>query len=241
MFAMNFRYLIMMKRIKTFALLLTLSLSAILTKAQDAIVISEGNFVRGTITGMDFTTVMLKNDDDGSLSPYKAKDIKEFLWNGDTYVSKPIVVKKRMEIGFFKLIEQGTVNLYSVGGTSAVEEAQPKRARIRPSIGIGGGTGGFGGIGGGVGITLGGGRNREDSQPRQAGPTAYFLERFGSGPMVEIPVNAGNSDNKNQQIKSALLQKLSNDDDLAERIKATESFDSKLIRAFVAAYNEMRK
>ena len=231
----------MMKRIKTFALLLILSITALTTKAQDAIVISDGNFVRGTITGMDFTTVILKNDDDGSLSPYKAKDIKEFLWNGDTYVSKPIVVKKRMELGFFKRIEQGTVNLYSVGGNSAVEVPEPKKARIRPSIGIGGGAGGFGGVGGGVGISLGGGRNRADSQPRQAGPTAYFLERFGTGPMVELPVNAGNSDNKNQLIKNALLQKLSNDEDLAERIKATETFDPKLIRAFVAAYNEMHK
>jgi hypothetical protein len=231
----------MMKRIKTFALLLTLSMTAILTKAQDAVVISDGNFVRGTITGMDFTTVILKNDDDGTLSPYKAKDIKEFLWNGDTYVSKPIVIKKRMELGFFKLIEQGSVNLYSVGGNSAVEAPERKKARIRPSIGIGGGTGGFGGVGGGVGISLGGGRNREDNEPRQAGPTAYFLERFGTGPMVELPVNCGNSDNKNQQIKNALLQKLSNDEDLAERIKATETFDAKLIKAFVAAYNEMHK
>jgi hypothetical protein len=231
----------MMKRIKTFALLLTLSMTAILTKAQDAVVISDGNFVRGTITGMDFTTVILKNDDDGTLSPYKAKDIKEFLWNGDTYVSKPIVIKKRMELGFFKLIEQGSVNLYSVGGNSAVEAPERKKARIRPSIGIGGGTGGFGGVGGGVGISLGGGRNREDNEPRQAGPTAYFLERFGTGPMVELPVNGGNSDNKNQQIKNALLQKLSNDEDLAERIKATETFDAKLIKAFVAAYNEMHK
>lgn len=221
--------------------MLLLSMSAIIANAQDAIVISDGNFVRGTIQGADFFTVTLKNDNEGTLSIYKAKDIKEFLWNGDTYVSKPIVIKKRMEIGFFKLIERGTVNLYSVGGTSAVEEVQPKRARIRPSIGVGGGTGGFGGLGGGVGITIGGGRSREDVQPKQQGPTAYFLERFGTGPMVELPVNAGNSDNKNQQIKGALLQKLTNDEDLAERIKATETFDTKLIRAFVAAYNDMHK
>ncbi|WP_090783206.1 hypothetical protein [Pedobacter sp. ok626] len=229
-----------MKLIKVYALMLMLSITAIAVKAQDIVVISEGNFVRGTIQGTDFSTVMLKNDD-GSISPYKAKDIKEFLWNGETYVSKPIVIKKRMELRFFKIIERGAVNLYSIGGNGAAEQPQEKRRRIQPSIGIGGGTGGFGGLGGGVGITIGGGRNRDDDQPRAAAPTAYFLERFGTGPMIELPVNGGNSEGKNQQIKNVLLQKLTNDEDLAERIKATESFDPKLIKAFVAAYNDMHK
>lgn len=230
---------------KAYLRLLTTSIALIClavttASGQDIVVISEGNFVRGTIQGTDFSTVILKNED-GTLSQYKAKDIKEFLWNGDTYVSKPIVIKKRMELRFFKFEERGAVNLYSIGGSSRIEAPQPKRARIRPSIGIGGGTGGFGGLGGGVGITLGGGRNNDDMQPRQAVPAAYFLEKIGTGPMVELPVNAGNSNNKSQQIKTALLQKLTNDEDLAERINATESFDAKLIRAFVSAYNDMHK
>lgn len=220
--------------------MLTLCLMVMVTKAQDAVVISDGNFVRGTIQATDFSTVILKNEDE-TISQYKAKDIKEFLWNGETYVSKPIVIKKRMEHRFFRIIERGTVNLYSIGGNATAEIPQAKRPKIRPSVGIGGGTGGFGGVGGGVGITLGGGRNRDDNQPKQAGPTGYFLERIGTGPMVEIPVNAGNSDSKNQLIKNALLQKMTNDEDLSERIKATESFDAKLIKAFVAAYNEMHK
>jgi hypothetical protein len=230
-----------MSSIKRYLLLLLLLSTSIAIKAQDAITISEGNFVRGTIQGTDFSTVILKNDDE-SLSQFKAKDIKEFLWNGETYVSKPIVTKKKMEHRFFKLLEQGAVNLYSIGGSTGVEEVQPKRARIRPSVGIGGGTGGFGGLGGGVGITLGGGRNRDEAQQaRVAGPTAYFIEKFGTGPMLEVPADAGNSGNKNQQVKNILLLKLTNDEDLAERIKATESFDAKLIRSFVAAYNDMHK
>lgn len=234
-----------MREIKAHAWLLVicitgLCMTAIGAKAQDIVVISEGNFVRGTIQGTDFSTVVLKNEDE-TLSSYKAKDIREFLWNGDTYVSKPIVIKKRMELRFFKIVERGAVNLYSIGGSTGLEEPQPRRARVRPSIGIGGGTGGFGGLGGGVGITIGGGRASDDSQPRQAGPAAYFLEKTGTGPMVELPANAGNSDHKNQQIKTALLQKLTNDEDLAERIKGTETFDTKLIRAFVAAYNDMHK
>ncbi|MDR6783648.1 hypothetical protein ABIE26_003033 [Pedobacter africanus] len=230
-----------MKSIKFYKVLVMFLMASAALKAQDAVTISEGNFVRGTIQGTDFSTVILKNEDE-SISQFKAKDIKEFLWNGETYVSKPIVIKKRMEHRFFRLLEQGAVNLYSIGGsTGLIEEPQPKRARVRPSIGIGGGTGGFGGLGGGVGITIGGGRNREEQPSRIAGPTAYFIEKFGTGPMQEIPVEGGNSAGKNQQIKTALLQKMTNDEDLAERIKATESFDAKLVRSFVAAYNAMHK
>lgn len=209
--------------------------------AQDVVVISEGNFIRGTVQGTDYANVAIKQEDN-VVALYKAKDIKEFLWNGETYVSKPIVVNKKMEHRFFKLIEHGAVNLYTIGGNAAVEQPKQKRAKVRPSFGIGGGTGGFGGVGGGVGISIGGGRSdREESKSAQVRPTAYFIERFGTGPMLEIPIEGGNSDAKNQHIKNALLQKLTNDEDLSERIKATESFDAKLIRAFVSAYNEMKK
>jgi hypothetical protein len=232
----------MMKLIRPFALSLLLMLAFLGTQAQDAITISPGNFIRGTIQGTDYATVVMKNDDE-SITQYKAKDIQEFLWNGETFISKPIVIKKKMEFRFFKVVELGAVNLYTIGGgkTNAAD-AEPKRARIRPSFGVGGGTGGFGGMGGGVGITLGGGgRNRPEAQSGQSGPATYFIEKFGTGPIQELPVEAGNSDHKNQLIRNVLLQKLTNDDDLAERIKATESFDAKLVRAFIAAYNSMHQ
>src|SRR6188768_760609 len=100
----------MKRAIKTFALLTTLLVIALRSSAQDAVVIASGDFVRGTIQGTNFSTVILKNDDE-TLVQYKASDIKEFLWNGETYVSKPIVIKKKMEHRFFKIIEQGAVNL----------------------------------------------------------------------------------------------------------------------------------
>lgn len=230
-----------MKLFKTFASILAFSLTLFTAAAQDIVVISEGNFIRGTIRGTDYASVAIKQEDE-VVALYKAKDIKEFLWNGETYVSKPIVVKKKMEHRFFKLIEHGTVNLYTIGGNTAPDQPKPKRAKVRPSFGIGGGTGGFGGVGGGVGITIGGGRSDNDeSKSAQVRSTAYFIEKFGTGPMLEIPIEGGNSDGKNQQIKNVLLQKLTNDEDLSERIKATESFDAKLIRAFVSAYNDMKK
>jgi len=230
-----------MKLFKPLITFLFFSLVFFSVGAQDIVVISEGNFIRGTIQGTDYSNVAIKQEDN-VVALYKAKDIKEFLWNGETYVSKPIVVKKKMEHRFFKLVEHGAVNLYSIGGTAATGQPEPKRTKVRPSFGVGGGTGGFGGLGGGVSISLGGGRSRsEEGKSAQAMPTAYFIEKFGTGPMLEIPIEDGNSDNKNQRIKSVLLQKLTNDEDLAERINATESFDAKLIRAFVSAYNSMKK
>lgn len=230
-----------MNLFKTLTAVLALSFIVVTATAQDVVVISEGNFIRGTIQGTDFANVAIKQDND-AVALYKAEDIKEFLWNGETYVSKPIVVKKKMEHRFFKLIEHGAVNLYTIGGNTAPDQPKAKRSRVRPSIGVGGGTGGFGGVGGGISISLGGGRSSErDAAKGGKRPTAYFIEKFGTGPMLEIPIEGGNSDNKNQHIKNVLLQKLTNDEDLAERIKATESFDEKLIRAFVSAYNDMKK
>ncbi len=229
----------MTKTLKAAALFLGLFISGTTVSAQDAIVISDGNFVRGTIKATNFSSVVLKNEDE-SLSQYMAKDIKEFVWNGETYVSKPIVIKKRMEYRFFKLIEQGAVNLYAIGGNTAAEEPPVKRTRIRPDISVGGGTGGLG-AGGGIGISLGGGRRSSEPTAKTVLPVTYFIEKFGTGPMLEMNVEAASSAGKTQQIKSALLQKMNNDEDLAERIKATEEFDAKLVRAFVAAYNAMKK
>ncbi|MCY1542903.1 hypothetical protein D9M68_786800 [compost metagenome] len=42
-------------------------------------------------------------------------------------------------------------------------------------------------------------------------------------------------------MKTLLLQKLNNDEDLTERIKATDSFNDKILVAFIKAYNEMKK
>lgn len=229
----------MTKTLKAAALFLGLFINSPLVQAQDAVVISDGNYVRGTIKATNFSSVVLKNEDE-SLSQYMAKDIKEFVWNGETYVSKPILVKKRMEHRFFKLIEQGAVNLYAIGGTTMAEEPPVKKTRVRPDISVGGGTGGFG-AGGGIGISLGGGRRNAEPATKNIVPVTYFIERFGTGPMLEMDVEGAASAGKTQQIKNALLQKLTNDEDLAERIKATEDFNPKLVRAFVAAYNSMKK
>ncbi|RZL51017.1 MAG: hypothetical protein EOP00_01515 [Pedobacter sp.] len=219
---------------KALKILFLCSLFSIKLIAQDAVLISEGNFVRGVIKGTNFTSVAIQEDDQ-VVKEYQAKDIQSFIWNGETYASKPIVVKKKMEFRFFKLIETGAVNLYSYGDKSETPQAAQPRVKVRPSIGVGMGSGGFGG-GLGGGITIGGGRrNDEPVNNGVKGKVTYFIEKPGTGPILEV-----NLDNTNA-VKTILLQKLNNDEDLAESIKATEGFDPKNLAAYVKAYNSSGK
>ena len=230
----------MAKAIHIISFFLILLTTGLRTYGQDAVVIAEGNFIRGTIKAADLGTVVLKKEDE-SMVMYKAKDIKEFLWNGETYVSKPIVIKKDLEYRFFKVVELGTINLYSIGGNVPVEEPVQKRAKIRPSFGVGGGTGGFGGVGIGAGINLGGGRNSGPAPTKAIMPTTYFIEKFGTGPMQEILVDNASVAARTPVIKSILLQKLTNYDDLATKIKAMETIDAKLLVSIISGYNAAKK
>ncbi len=231
-----------MKIYKFIAVLLSFTGLSMIAEAQDVVMLDSSNFVRGTIKGTDYSTVALLKDDQVEVV-YKAKDVKEFLWNGETYVSKPILNNKKVEQRFFKVLEMGKVNMYAIGESTVDPTATPeKRVRVSPNVGIGLGSGGmgrggFGGLGIGGGITIGGGRRSSDKQPR-ARKALYFIEKPGTGPMLEIQLNS-NSDQ--QRVKEILLDKLKDDEDLTERIKETESFDSKAVAAYVKAYNLMHK
>ncbi|KQB98857.1 hypothetical protein [Pedobacter sp. Hv1] len=220
-----------MKWINLFVVVLFFSFTS--ANAQDAILISEGNFIRGVIKGTNFSSVALVQEDQ-TIVQYQAKDIQSFVWNGETYASKPIVVKKKMEYRFFKVIETGAVNLYAYGETAATEQVAQPRVKVRPSFGVGVGTGGFGGgLGGGISIGGGGRRNEEPVNNAPRGKVSYFLEKPGTGPMQEVSLEAG----KTAEVKKLLLQKLNNDEDLAESINATDSFDIKNLTAYIKSYN----
>lgn len=220
-----------MKALKTLILILFCSVKLF---AQDAILISEGNFVRGVIKGTNFSSVAIL-EDDGMIKEYVAKSIQSFIWNGETYVSKPIIIKKKMEFRFFKLIESGVVNLYAYGDNGITEQPVQTKVKVKPTFNVGMGTGGFGGgIGGGV--TFGNGaRNNEQLPNAPKMKITYFLEKPGTGPMQEV-----NLENTNT-VKNILLQKLTNDNDLAESIKATDNFDAKNLAAYIKAYNTSEK
>jgi hypothetical protein len=228
-------------RLSTTILLSTLLLGlfCLSAAAQDAVVISEGNFLRGTIKSTNFISVILQDEND-TYKEFFAKDIKEFNWNGDTYVSKPIVVKKRMEHRFFKLVSYGAVNLYAFGGNTGVAEEAPaaKRPRIRPNVGVGMGSGMGSGVGGGISIDLGGRRNAEPVAAKRSIPSFYFIERLGS-PMQQLPINLAEASpaDPTTQMKSILLQKLTGNAAIEQRIKDAPSFDEKELIALIKDYN----
>ena len=226
-----------MRLIKYVSTLVLFSLLALAASAQDAVVIDTGNFVRGTIQGTDFLTVGLKKDD-GTMAQYNAKDIKEFLWNGETYVSKPFLANKKAGYRFFKLVEAGKLNLYSMGGSTGVTEKPRRRVRFSPSIGLGIGTGGYSGIGIGGGVSFGG-RGDDDDRPRRERRALYYIEKPGSGDMMEITPD--NSDTNTQYIKNILMEKMSDDQDLTERIKGIEYFDVKSLTSLVKSYNSVHQ
>lgn len=227
---------------KFIAVLLSFTSFSMLAAAQDVVMLDSGNFVRGTIKGTDYSTVALIKDDQVEVL-YKAEDVKEFLWNGETYVSKPIINNKKVEQRFFKVVEMGKVNMYAIGEqTSDPATAPERRVRMSPNIGIGIGSGGmgrggFGGVGIGGGISIGGGR-RNNAKKAPGRKALYFIEKPGTGPMLEIQLNSASDQ---QRVKQILLDKLNNDEDLAERIKETEAFDAKAVAAYVKAYNLMHK
>lgn len=222
-----------MKKIICIVFLLYLGMHAL---AQDAVIISEGNFERGVIQATNFVTVVMLKDD-GALKEYDAKDVESFIWNGDTYQSKPFIFGKKAEVRFFKLLEAGTVNLYAYGQPFIPEQAPGAQTGplVRPNFDVGLGSGGLGGT---VAIDLSRRKKATAMAPRKIkSKVFYFIEKPGTGPMAEISLNAG----KLRATKSLLLQKLNNDEDLAERIKATESFDEKNLLAFIKSYNEAHK
>ena len=206
--------------------------------AQDFIVKNDDDVIRGTIKGTDYFSVFISsNDQQDVILP--AKDVKNFFWNGDSFLSKGFANGKNFEYRFVKVVEIGTVNLYAFGGGTLMPAAKEKRVRFRPSVGVGAGTGGFGGMGVGGGISIGGGRN---AAPQRSGAVAvrYFIEKPGTGPLQEVPMKAITDEDKKASVKAVLLQKLGDQPALKSKIEAATEANSKDVVGWVQEYNKNR-
>lgn len=206
--------------------------------AQDAVVFSEGNFVRGEIKGTNFEYVALQKED-GKIEQYSAKDVASFLWNGQTYMSKPIILNKKPMVRFFKLVESGTINLYTMGdmaSTDAVKNPKIEKRSNKPQFSVGMGTGGYTGMGGGISFGNGGYSRAQDALPNvnPGWRISYFIEKPGAGPIQEIWVDPS----KLEQLKRTLLQKMGNDTQIATAIKNAKQIDEKQLPELVKVYNE---
>lgn len=208
--------------------------------AQDFIVKNNDEVIRGTIKGTDYFSVFISANDEADVI-LPAKDIKNFFWNGDSFVSKGFANGRNFEYRFVKVIEMGTVNLYSFGGGTLVPLAKEKKVKFRPSIGIGTGTGGYGGMGMGGGISIGGGNNSAPERPAGAPAIRYFIEKPGAGPLQEVPMKAITDDAKKVEVKNILLQKMGDQPALKAKVETSAEFNSRDVINFVKEYNAIKK
>lgn len=208
--------------------------------AQDFIVKNNDEVIRGTIKGTDYFSVFISANDEADVI-LPAKDVKNFFWNGDSFVSKGFANGRNFEYRFVKVIEMGTVNLYSFGGGTLVPAVKEKKVKFRPSIGIGTGTGGYGGMGMGGGISIGGGRNTAPERPAGAPAIRYFIEKPGTGPLQEVPMKAITEDTKKTEVKNILLQKMGDQPALRAKVEAGTDFNSRDVIEWVKEYNATKK
>lgn len=225
---------------KATALLLLIFASASTIFAQDFIVKNNDDVIRGTIKGTDYFSVFISANDEADVI-LPAKDVKNFFWNGDSFVSKGFANGRNFEYRFVKVIEMGTVNLYSFGGGTLVPQVKEKKVKFRPSIGIGTGTGGFGGMGMGGGISIGGGRNSAPERPAGAPAIHYFIEKPGAGPLQEVPMKAITEEAKKLEVKNILLQKIGDQPELKAKVEAGTDFNSRDVIEWIKEYNATKK
>lgn len=226
-----------MKIFNLFILFFSITLTAC---AQDFIVKNNDEVIRGTIKGTDYFSVFISANDEADVI-LPAKDIKNFFWNGNSFVSKGFANGRNFEYRFVKVIEMGTVNLYSFGGGTLVPPVKEKKVKFRPSIGIGTGTGGFGGMGMGGGISIGGGNNATPERPVGAPVVRYFIEKPGAGPLQEVPMKAITDDAKKIEVKNILLQKMGDQPALKAKVETSTEFNSRDVIEWVKEYNAVKK
>lgn len=204
--------------------------------AQDFIVKNNDDVIRGTIKGTDYFSVFISaNDETDMILP--AKDVKNFFWNGNSFLSKGFANGKNFEYRFVKVLEMGAVNLYAFGGGTLMPPVKEKKVKFRPSIGIGTGTGGFGGMGMGGGVSLGGGRSAAPERPAGAPAVRYFIEKLGTGPLQEVPMKAITDDDKKAAVKAVLLQKMGDNVNVKAKVERSTDFNSRDVIELVQAYN----
>ncbi|WP_316830469.1 hypothetical protein [Pedobacter aquatilis] len=223
-----------------------LFLSAILllgfnvVSAQDFIVKNNDDVIRGTIKGTDYFSVFISANDEADVI-LPAKDVKNFFWNGNSYLSKGFATGKNLEYRFVKIIEFGKVNLYAFGGERLMPVQKEKKVRFSPSIGIGTGTGSYGGMGMGGGISIGGGRSNAPERPAGTPVIRYFIEKTGAGPLQEIPIKAITEEAKKAEVKTILLQKLGDEPNVKAQVEANTALNTKDVAELVRTYNEVKK
>ncbi len=218
---------------KFFKALGLVSLLWVNVMAQDAIIIKEGDVWRGLIKGTDFYQVAIEIKE-GQVKLYQAKDIEGFVWNGETFLSKPFLVNNKLITRFYRAVESGKINLYTIG-MDVPEEPPVVKQKSKPRIGIGIGTGGlgFGGMGSGISIGAGGPQtNPADRIPKPMDTRIrYFIEKPGTGPMLELNFDYPAS------VKAQLGLKMQDQKEIFEELKGFSVLSPEQMQKLVQKYN----
>ncbi|RZK49049.1 MAG: hypothetical protein EOO99_07890 [Pedobacter sp.] len=221
----NFTPMYIIKYFRLFALLIGLCSSAM---AQDAVIIKAGDVARGLIKGTDFNQVAFEQEG-GQVKIYAAKDIEGFVWNGETYWSKPMLIANKLTHKFYKEIEAGKINLYTTG-MILKEAPMPVRQKVKPQIGIGLGTGGMG-----TGISIGSGSRQNLPQERIPTPTEqkirFFIEKPGTGPMLELNFDFPAS------VKAQLGLKVQDQQGIFDALKELNQISPEQLLLIIQKYN----
>ncbi|RYY10518.1 MAG: hypothetical protein EOO04_36765, partial [Chitinophagaceae bacterium] len=92
-----------------------------------------GEVLRGTILVADHRSVKFSVEE-GAVIVGTLKEIKQFVWNGETYIIKTLFGTKKSEDVFVRIVESGKVNLYAIGGPSYAATSQPV-VKAKPTFG----------------------------------------------------------------------------------------------------------
>lgn len=188
--------------------------------SQDRVVTSEGDTLRGKITGLTPTSLKIKTEDKRTVK-LKPQQVLELSTDGVSYLSRQISSKNSDVWRILRLVDSGTVNLM------VLDDGYSPSVSVSSGV-LGGGV--MGGLGG-LGVSIGSGRGKTP---------AYYVEKNGERTVLKDVITrfmAG--DSRKQEVTETLLSIMGDIPEIADKINSTSRFTEKTLRSLVYDYNDI--
>lgn len=197
-------------KLKLYLLIQLLLGSAVSVSAQDYVIKTSGDTIKGVIVRFDVGLVKIKPDS-GKAVKFQAAEVKQFVRGGNLFLSREIYsYNLGSEFRFLELEEKGVVNLLTIRGTS-----NAPMMMVNPS-------------GGGGMMMMGGGRQRP----------SYYVEKAGEVTVLHETVAGSFSSAKRiKEVRTILMGVMGDDAALAEKIQTITLFSIKVVQELVKEYN----